>query len=965
MEISGDIQYKLPVHINDEDLYCETSIKKKDFDIIFKSVTGGSKPKGDIFSKTTKQTSLATSVEKGNLIIDLNISKLTSYNHFINIIAGVLHIHISCLKIDEKVLHENDESEELINSKTVIGDHEFTFKVTSSSKPRENGYINISLPIVQKIYNNTVTSTNKYKVNPRISEIQYCLYDESVKDIDIVRLMNINNATDLFARIYLHSFKLNDFNDEYSNAKSYIKTKIATSAPWFGIDCYKDVCTFYYNKEISDKDNFIRLHQINVFQNGIISLTFKNLDFDYPFEKLDTIVNNYINGSFKDILKSIHIEECVYSQKLPTFKSVFLCCNISVTLNAKTKMSQIHFINSIPGFKSVYSMFTSERSFGPQEFGRSAELLMHRTHNITVYYQETLLNYNYALLIQVNQADNKTIISINNLTNFNFGMILTGMLMNKINTVDKHEKPHAKTTDDIMDYLCSVDSKLRLKFLKDADPTLFGIRNINGKPNSYSQVVQKDVQRPSVIGINDYEIIKKDKPDSVLDLKNQTTGERIYLVCPFKEAPIINMHGIPNQMCIVKCTVTFSNENQFYICDASLGGSNVKTKENIFSSTSITKYNPNIDVGRRCLCPNELTNVFPKCYLLKLPANNLIQAYVGQRYGLRTFIIDRCDGYFNILTEYVYPNEYGIVLHEEGSNNYMIICELETKRPFIMKHDSDSSFIQQLIKTSMYRHDVSYVIKYINNICKTDFDLSMKLMDFVKAIGEKLNVKFINKKDDVSIIIGMIYDNHIYFIPHFFNLGFTSVNIRYLLMEKKIKEHYPKLTDLDQSGIDKLYIDFNNQDVIAVKYYGINTLIMPTNKTINCEIEYVDYQPFIFTLFGLSIKPIAKPTTETSIIHINDLLKLYIKIAMIQGVNLTFETISELFKNNISDKNELVFINNEISWRQSKINRRLLKNINFNKQSIMKLIYENISSEYSVKHLATQEYLYSADIGNN
>ena len=961
MEISGNTLYNRAIHIHDPDLYCETSLKKKDFDIRFKNDGSVEKAKGDIFSKTTKTTTLAVSVDKGNLLVGITVSKFTTYTHFKNIIAAVLHIHADCLINDEESLITDPEGKNTVESRTVIGDHEFSFTIQSSTKSRVNGYENMSLPIINKITQLTINSSTKYTVHPRISEVQYVLYNKSITEIDVVRLMNLNNTLDLFSRIYLHSSKLNDFNDERSMQKGYIKAKVSALSPSYGVDLYRNVCTFYYNKAISDKENYIRLHQINVFQNGVITLTFKNINFDFSFDSLVASIENFIKTGFKKIFASIHIEEAIYKLTVPQFQHMFLCCNFGVEIPTKIKMSQVVFLNAIPGFKSVYTMKSSERVFGPQEYGQSSDLLMARTNNITQYYQETLLNYNYATIIQVNQNPSSGLISINNCTNIDFGLTITAMIMNKFTIDSKTKKPHAKTTDDIVDYLCSVDSKVRLKQLRDSDPILFDVRNVNGKPNSYSQLVQKDSQRPSVISKEDYDIIKKSRPNSVLDIENQTTHERLYLVCPFKDNPVINYHDFANQLCIPKCTMAFNNENQFRICDSGLGGQNEKTVSNEFSSTTIIKFSAVIDAGRRCFPPYELINVFPKHYFLKLPSDGLVQAYVGQKFGLRTFLIERCDGYYKVLTEFIYPNQYAIVLREENTNHHLILCELATKSPFIMQKDSDIPFVQQLIRTSMYRHDISYLIRYVNNVCKTDFDPSMKLMDFVKEFGTKLNIKFINKQDDISIIMAMIYDGHIYFVPRFFNLGFPSINMRDIMSLDSFKEPYPKLTDLDPSGIEKQYIDFDRKDVVAVKYYGTDTLIMPTKNALDLPKEFLDYQPFIFKTFGFKPEIIPKPSSEQSIIHVNDLLRLMITITMKMGLEANLESIEKMFKSIISDKNELSFINGEVSWRQSKVNAKLIKNINFDKIQIMKLIYESLRSEYTIRFNVTHEHLYTVD----
>ena len=78
------------------------------------------------------------------------------------------------------------------------------------------------------------------------------------------------------------------------------------------------------------------------------------------------------------------------------------------------------------------------------------------------------------------------------------------------------------------------------------------------------------------------------------------------------------------------------------------------------------------------------------------------------------------------------------------------------------------------------------------------------------------------------------------------------------------------------------------------------------------------------------------------------LISIYLKSHPKIGFNIDKDEFKSFFKNNLGESNELVTINNQISWRKSKIKTSLIDKKNFNRIGLIRLFYENVKDSYNV-----------------
>lgn len=172
---------------------------------------------------------------------------------------------------------------------------------------------------------------------------------------------------------------------------------------------------------------------------------------------------------------------------------------------------------------------------------------------------------------------------------------------------------------DIKYRATSYNKKQLLKILLDTDPRLFSGRKIGKALRPYSGLAQKQEQRVVPITKDEYEIIKKVTPESVINLKNQTyPDQRLYLYCPYNQTKYVNFHSIPGQLCIVRCTTKLSNKSQVLYCTNQLDALGVQQVNYKYENQSLTLYNALITKGRKCKVPSEMEHSFGNYILVKL-----------------------------------------------------------------------------------------------------------------------------------------------------------------------------------------------------------------------------------------------------------------------------------------------------------------------------------------------------------
>lgn len=961
MNINGDLMYRRNIKIIDENGFAETKFQKKPkiyyIQFVPNTKVENSNKKIDIFSKTKVESNLSINYEKDTIKVSINVPIFTIYKHLTHLIGYILKIHIDSLKNNRTSLNLYPVANELIESSSFIGDVDYEFTVVPSDKPRANGYENLSIPFIEKLNELIINSNKDYIINPRITEIKYALYNlNSVNQgIDIVQLMNINTASEKFHRILLQSEKMNKFKNESKHGNWIVKSKFDISDPLFGIDLIDNSCIFYENRSISEKLNYIHFAQINFLENGIITIIFRNLDYNQKYEDLCTVIEDWLDKNIYQILKDVHLEEAVYDMdfKVENYKYYPLNHNFNVNIPTKNNISNLTFINNIFNSRQMYSMKSSFRTVTNQQFGNSIDLLIDFMGNFTETFLATNITIYYNSVINLNNTTNGIYVSISNSTSFELFTKFIVMLLNKLEVSKSDEKNKSESADSIKKYLTSIDQKTRLNQLKETDPVLFSNKLSYGKDFTYSQLVQNNQQRPSIITKAEYEIIKNDNPDQVINIENQTTHERLYLTCPFDDFPIVNYHHIKDQGCIVKCTTIVSNENQYNYCDSELNGlGNKKINSPETSSSMLIKFSSLLSAKRKCALPKKLINIFPKCYLIKLETDININDYMMMNYNLFPFIIEVHDDFYLLPNEFINGKKFGIVFRESIKDGYLLMCDIETKLPYVMEDTDSNIFVQQLIQTSKSRNNFSYLIHYINDV----FDLTIDETISIGELADKLskdNYSFISNKDRIIMIYNKT-ENKYLSTPIFVNPLVNTSRYEEISQKTNIFDNLYKLDDLKIKNISKIYVDLESNSAVGVKYFGIDTFIQATKhfKYMGKPLEYIDFIPFKFKIFGIEPKLIETPKIKDTIIQINRLVRMLISIYLKSypkiGFNIDKDEFKSFFKNNLGESNELVTINNQISWRKSKIKTSLIDKKNFNRIGLIRLFYENVKESYNV-----------------
>ena len=244
--IQMEYLYNETIVVHDKDRYVTRNDKSSDFNISFSSKLTATKAKGDVFTKTTKLTTVSKSWDKSTLQVAIAIPKLLSYSIFKLFIAGILEVHIDALIFNNEPISNNAYDKLMIISGETI---EITIK--SVNKPRNNGYIQQVLPEIEKLNSFISNIHTQYKTNEVTAhidqfytQISFAMYSPQLRDIDIVRLFNINSTSDKFPKIRVHSDKLNAFKGDHGSSLCTIKTNNPTLRPLSGFEGTRNECVF-------------------------------------------------------------------------------------------------------------------------------------------------------------------------------------------------------------------------------------------------------------------------------------------------------------------------------------------------------------------------------------------------------------------------------------------------------------------------------------------------------------------------------------------------------------------------------------------------------------------------------------------------------------------------------------------------------------------------------------------------
>ena len=946
-----ELLYTKKIHVSDPSTYAETELKKKEFYIQFADKVTESVKK-DIFSKSDK-SAFTVKADKDTLKVSTILPKYISLIHFKYLIAHILHVHVTAIELNHDNNLASPESIDIYEKNACINNYDFEVTIKQVTKPRYNNYDKQVIPVIDK-YSSFLSKfkSNNIKYRFQYTQVSFAMYLKKQHSVDIVRLFNMNQTSKDAPKIYLHDEDINDFRNETNSLMGAIKCKDPTLRPLQGLESSKNECGFLYNHAI-DGYPHIRLYNLSILKNGLVVFIFKNIRFDDDKSIISDILSKWMQKNAYQYLDNIHLDECIYDTNfnIKQYQITELSHCAFIQLFTGNKLSNLNVLNTLPAYSNVYTTKTSYRETGPQTMATSTQLILNQCHNVSPTFQPTMMDFYFSCIVQLNQNEEGILIEIRNSgTDDNTKLILDTVA----GKIDIHDVAPVK---DLVSKLVTIDSKIRIQQLKNADPVIFGSRSRDNVVKDYSQMVQNNEQRPSVLTEDEYKLLKVDYPNACLNVETQTTHERLYLMCPFEEYPIINYHAEKDQTCIIKCTSNFANASQYNLCDEQLNGlDNDKTIENRYASNTVVKFSTHILPGRRCFLPPELLNIFPHCHLLKLPDDVPVQYTVSDKYRMLSFVLERHSDHYDIATEYEDGISYAVVIKIYGSKDSYIMCEQETNTPYVFNDESKNTFVHQLIKTSQARKQNVDFIRFINETFGLKYDDDANVKDVIDELV-KNGASFYNSYSDYRRVVAMMMNKKLYTIPEIFNLEFIVEPIPKVM--DKIPDALPSLSEFDTKHITRYYVHYKDQVVVGIRYLN-NIVLVKAEKIpkISMPIEYVNLSPFMYQKFGFGTTTITKPLTHVAIIDSNAILTILINVCLKVHGKVDAEILQKVAADRLADKTDLIYVGNVVSWRKSKIDRKLLKSVNFSKESIMKLMYEFTLINSKFIYDSSKEYMY-------
>lgn len=977
------------IRIIDKNTFSETKFtsKHKEFYIQFSDkldINEIVKNKLDILSEEhedVKTTIIKMKYINDVINVDLPLPKIATLSMLKLIIADILNLNVSSVEYNniDEYMFESMYSLESYETNTFIGEAKIYVNIIPTTKPRNNNYnkiymkeLNKTLLYLKKSVDSFSTGISK-RISPFITEINYVLYNPKLKiDIDICHLFNTHNTNTNYPKICIHSDKLNRYLNDYNTMRSYIKSNYATLRPFNELNKYRNSCMFICNKTLPG--NYIRLYQLTFCENGLIIVCFKNINQTFNYSEVHEITHRWLKSNYKNILQSLYINESVYKLNFNynDYEILDFTHNSIIEIQTKNKIHELNKITELDGFIINYITKSSFRCLTFQSYSTSSKMLLNLIQNAKINYSTTSLNLIYYNSVQINQQNKSITITINNSSSIENTNLLYELFINRINSFDVEKITNKLTSEDILIKARKIDPKIKIRLLKELDPVLFGNRYVKNNKNElelydYSQLVQTNEQRPFPLTIDEYKILSKTNPDSVLNIENQANHERLYLLCPFENLSFINYHHFDKQKCIIKCTTKFTNVNQYEYCDESLKGiSNTKSVVNKFTSNTITSFNPIIDTGRKCILPDELFNIFTNYVLLKCDNKLNIHVNIEMKYNSSPFIIERDENNkcYKIMTEFnEKTNNYVLVMLISGTNNYFVFVDSVNGSILKLNKDSTNNFIKQIIKISKYKNNIVQFISFYNKLFKAKIDETLNLLELNKKINKpKYNTTFITDRY-AKFIIGINKNNVFYSTPIIFN---TLTENIYPITEymKNIDFRYPKYTFFNPNDIDMLYRDFTNKRIVGIKIYGQKLLIHETDiSDIRTNIELVDIRSFILSILGFEEKQIRKTNLSNELININELLTSYLVLTINEYGEINEDNFNKILKHFLNPSKIIINYNDVfLSWRTSSIPKNKLFHINFNADNIVSVLYEKIKNDMTINYNTENEYLYKGNI---
>lgn len=914
--------YTKPINVIDPDEYVGHG---KSFDIVFSDKIE-LVAKTDVLSKT-KALSVSTSFKNGVLSVSVALHELLHIKTLRYLIAHILGVHVDSIVFQYKSgkwidpsslpLTSSDRYEEL----TFIGNRDIRVKIKKIMKPRQNNYENMFMKELSTMLQFQIKPIPTYST----TEFVFVAYDKHCTNVDLPRMFN---SIDKYPKAFIHSASLNEYLGENPNV-AFLKHYDASWSPSKGFNVCKNSVSFFINIPIPTVlVEALRLYQITILANGLILISFRYIGLIQDHAQISHIITEWLENNLVSYLERARLDEFIYDFDFNYDFDIYeMCHSMNINLKTTDKFDLLSVINTLPGVQSAYTTKSSFRSMFHQCYGPESQFMLEYLANLSPRFQASMITMFYCAQVNVNQRTDGINVQIVNSASYRTTEILIGLLMGIIET-----KPFP-SSDNIFAQLRDVDPKIRIRQLKELDPVAFDNRLQGDKLSDYSQLVQSNEQRPSVITMKQFGQLQHKYPDSIIDLENQTTHARMYLACPFSEYPIINFHAQGDELCIIKCTTKFSNNVQYQYCNRQYNGiENDKVANPVFSSNTIIRFTPILDPGRKCLLPEEIFNAFPRSVLLKLEDELDLKPY-----GLTDYIdLIREETEYHINTIMVPGVEYGVVLSiyspSFDSSQRFLLCSMSTGEPERFTTKTDNVFIQQIMHLSHVQETIdrfkSFMKKVLPNI----------------KIGSDINSLIKSLPDPVVVndtICGLMIDGVYWRTPlvPLFNL---SVNGQTFSLKS--------LPDVSMINAEGQVID--DGQVCAVVVDGVYIPVKPTKPLDGVPIVHVDpywalNEPLLTTKSSEDDE--MKPESVQSI-NINRLKLIYIHVCQEIYGEITEESLmkmKERFGGTTKIKDDGL-----LSWRHSIIPKRSF-DIPITDVDIASFMYEYASEYWQPKERQT------------
>ena len=362
------------------------------------------------------------------------------------------------------------------------------------------------------------------------------------QNINIVKLFNVLHVNDTIKKINIHDeiidqYKRNDTTMQY--CKCYNDEKY----PFKSTKSVFNTININLNYKISEG---VYLNSVNVSKFGFLECSYSIINNNLTYDDIIKIIQKFMkkDEEFSNIINLLNISECinVLDFNINNFKYYIS----SITANSNVKFQNRFNIDvfskilntNIPSLRYLTKTslsLTGFQTFNISTFENFSHLI--NTHDTVSLITIQKNNMGNIIITKLNKSEiNINVIESCNLDNLLLNIALLTGIVEIDNTKKSNENNKIVGIDGIRKRCKEIPTKQLLKVLEEIDPLLFGPRYIKGKIRPYSGLAQKENQRVYPITEEEYEIIKKKNPESVVNIKNQTSGDRLCLFCPYEIA---------------------------------------------------------------------------------------------------------------------------------------------------------------------------------------------------------------------------------------------------------------------------------------------------------------------------------------------------------------------------------------------------------------------------------------------